>query len=158
MKIVLKILGAVVVVVVFALLVLRVTGLDPHETIPGLWLKGDLVTTPVTDWSFTDTRQTVKVQTSTWYLLPHSVTTWCTAYNGKLYLATSGADVREWPKNVARDPHVRLKVGDQLFDATLVVVTDSAEKEGVLQIRAKKYAQKYPPGGQTFTVYHVMPG
>jgi hypothetical protein len=53
---------------------------------------------------------------------------------------------------------VRLKVGDQLFDATLMVITDPAEREGVLKTRAKKYNQKYPPVGQTFTVYHVIPG
>jgi len=158
MKTLWKILGAVVVCVVFALLVLRLTGLDPHERIPGLWLTGNVSAAPATDWSFTDKIVTVKVQTSTPYLLPHSVTTWCIAYKGQLYLATSGADVRSWPRNVARDPHVRLKVGDQLFDATLVVVTDPADREGVLQVRAKKYAQKYPPVGQTFTVYHVMPG
>src|SRR5438105_12812147 len=87
----------------------------------------------------------------------HSVTTWCIAYNGQLYLATSGAAVRQWPRNVARDPHVRLKIGDQLYDRTLLVVTDPAEREAVLQVRAKKYSQKYPPVGQTFTVYHVMP-
>ena len=79
------------------------------------------------------------------------------AYNGQLYVATSGAAVREWPRNVARDPHVRLKVGNDLYDRTLTVVTDPAEREGVLQARAKKYAQKYPPEGQTFAVYHVMP-
>ena len=158
MKILLKVLGAVVACVVLVLLVLRVTGLDPHERIPGLWLTGTVAAAPATDWSFTDKIVTVKVQTSTPYLLPHSVTTWCIAYNGQLYLATSGAAVREWPRDVARDPHVRLKVGDQLFDATLMVVADPAEREGVLKTRAKKYNQKYPPVGQTFTVYHVIPG
>jgi hypothetical protein len=52
---------------------------------------------------------------------------------------------------------VRIKIGNELYDRTLMVVTDTAEKEGVLQARAKKYSQKYPPVGQTFTVYHVMP-
>jgi hypothetical protein len=99
----------------------------------------------------------VKIQTNTWYLIPHSVTIWCIAYNGQLYVATSGAATRSWPHNVARDPHVRLKLGNDLYDRTLSVVTDPAEREGVLQARAKKYSQKYPPVGQTFTVYHVMP-
>jgi hypothetical protein len=52
---------------------------------------------------------------------------------------------------------VRLKLGNDLYDRTLSVVTDPAERDGVLQARAKKYSQKYPPVGQTFTVYHVMP-
>jgi len=159
MKLLSKIVGGVVVLLVLLLLVLRVTGLEPHEGRPGLWLKGDPVTTPVADWSFTDQYKTDLLQTNTWYLLPHSVTTWCIAYNGQLYLATSGATVRSWPRNVARDPHVRLKIGDQVYDRTLVVVSDPAEREGVLQTRAKKYAQPYPtPAGINFTVYHVMPG
>lgn len=156
MKIVWRTLGAILVCLVLELLVLRVTGLDPKDRRPGLWLTGTLVTTPVADWSYTDKYQTDMVQTRTWYLLPHSVTTNCIAYNGQLYLATSGADVRQWPRNVARDPHVRLKIGDQLFDRTLVVVTDPAEREAVIQARQKKYNQKYPPpGGVIYTVYHV---
>jgi hypothetical protein len=87
MKMLLKVLGAIVVCLVVALLVLRVTGLPPHDRMPGLWLKGNLVTTPVTDWSFTDNFETVQVQTNTSYLIPHSVTTYCVAYN-----------VSPWPK------------------------------------------------------------
>jgi hypothetical protein len=163
MKTLFKVVGAIVICMVLLLATLRATGLNPHGdtpgpgSYPGLWLSGRLVTTPVADWSFTDSIRTVKVQTNTWYLIPHSVTTWCIAYNGQVYLATSGAATREWPRNVARDPHVRLKIGDNLYDRTLSVVTDPAEREAVLQVRATKYSQKYPPVGQTFTVYRVMP-
>ncbi len=34
-------------------------------------------------------------------------------------------------ENVAYDPHVRLKIGDQLYDRTLVLVTDPAEQGSV---------------------------
>ncbi|MGH9679925.1 MAG: hypothetical protein ACRD4Y_08230 [Candidatus Acidiferrales bacterium] len=81
MKIVWKIVGGIVALLILALLVFRITGLEPHGLVPGLWLKGNLVTTPVADWSFTDKIKTDMVQTSTWYLLPHSVNTWCIAYN-----------------------------------------------------------------------------
>src|ERR1035441_451779 len=104
-----EIIVGVLICLVLVLLVLSVTGLDPKDRRPGLWLKGDLVTTPVTDWSFTDKIQTVKVQTRTWYLLPHSVTTFCVAYNGQLYLTSvyrPGIEYphgRNWNANVARD-------------------------------------------------------
>ncbi len=107
MKTLLNILGAIVICMVLLLVTLRFTGLNPHGdtpgpgSYPGLWLSGNLVTTPVADWSFTDNIQTVKLQTNTWYLIPHSVTIWCIAYNGQLYVATSGAAVRHglemWP-------------------------------------------------------------
>jgi hypothetical protein len=151
-----RVVGIVVAVLILLLVVLRFTGLDPHERIPGLWLSGTATTTPVSDWSYTDKIVTDHLQTSTWYGLPHSVTTWCIAYNGQLYVATSGAATRQWPRNVARDPQVRIKIGDQVFDKTLVVVTDPTEKEGMLQARAKKYKQPYPvPKGVTMTVYRV---
>jgi hypothetical protein len=163
MKMLFKIIGVVGICMVLVLVTLRFTGLNPYGdtpgpgSYPGLWLSGNVVTTPVADWSFTDSVQTVKLQTNTSYLIPHSVTIWCIAYNGQLYVATSGAATRQWPRNVARDPHVRLKIDDKLYDRNLMVVTDPAEREAVLQARAKKYSQKYPPVGQTFTVYHVMP-
>ena len=74
MKTLWKIIGGILVCLVLLLLVLRVTGLEPQERRPGLWLKGNLVTTPVADWSFTDKYPKIKIQTRTWYLLPHSVT------------------------------------------------------------------------------------
>ena len=40
-----------------------------------------------------------------------------------------------------RDPHVRIKIGDKLYDRTLVLVTDPAEMDAVLQVREKKYPQ-----------------
>jgi hypothetical protein len=147
---------------VVVLLVLRVTGLGPHDRIPGLWLKGDLVTSPVTDWSFTDKVPTVEVQTRTWYLIPHSVTTYCVAYNGQLYLDSiyrghiQYPHGRSWNENVARDPRVRLKIGDQLYDRTLIYVTDPAEKQAVLQAKAKKYPQQKIPASATVQIFRVV--
>jgi hypothetical protein len=73
MKVLLKIVGGILVCLALLLVVLRITGLNPHDRIPGLWLTGDLVTTPVTDWSFTDRVLTIKLQTQSRFLLPHSV-------------------------------------------------------------------------------------
>src|SRR5580704_5134359 len=138
MKTLLRIVGAIVICMVLLLATLRATGLNPHGdtpgpgSYPGLWLSGNVVTTPVADWSFTDSIKTVKVQTNTWYLIPHSVTIWCIANNGQLYVATSGAATRQWPRNVARDPPVGLKIENQWYDRTLMVVNDPAEREPVL--------------------------
>ena len=127
-----------------------------------LWLKGNLVTTPVADWSFTDQVSTVEVQTRTWYLLPHSVTTYCVAYDGQLYLdsfyppGVAYPHGRSWNENVARDPHVRIKIGSQLYDRTLIHVTDAAEKAALRQLKAKKYPQlKIPPDPQV-QLFHVV--
>lgn len=162
MKTFLKVLGLIVIALLLLLVVLSLTGFGPHGNTPGLWLKGDLVTTPVTDWSFTDKFETVNVQTRTPYLVPHSVTTYCVSYNGQLYLTSvyrAGLTYphgRHWNENVARDPHVRIKIGDKLYDRTLVYVTDPDERERVIAAKRKKYPQQKIPATSIIQVFHVL--
>ena len=157
-----KTVGGISVFLVLVLLILRVTGLEPRDDRPGLWLKGDLVTTPIADWSYTDKYQTDMVQTRTWYLLPHSVTTGCVVYHGQLYLnslvvprAPRYPLGRQWNQNVARDPHVRLKIGNQLFDRTVSHVTDPSEIAAVTQRENEKYPSYNGPEGSIFNVFRV---
>jgi hypothetical protein len=141
MKTPLRVVGVLVVGLALVLVAWRITGLNPRGPRPGLWLSGTLVTTPVTDWSFVDGYQTIEVQTNTWYLIPHSVTIWCVSHENHLYLQTVG---KMWKRNVDRDPHVRIKVGNQLYDRTVVYVSDPAEFFGVEESMAKKYARWTP--------------
>ena len=164
MKIVRAAALVIVALLVVAFVTLRVTGLAPKERRPGLWLKGDLVTTPVADWSFTDSHQEIQVETRERFLplLAHSVTAFCVSYNGRLYLAAAyqaGMEYphgKHWTGNVAADPRVRLKIGDALYEGTLTYVTDPAEKAGVIGEEAKKYPQMKvnPP---LFHVFRVVP-
>jgi hypothetical protein len=150
--------------VLLALTTLRIVGLDPKERRAGLWLTGDVVTTPVTDWSFTDQYQTIFVQTRSWYLLPHSVTATCMVYKGNLYLTSTyppGAQFprdRMWNRNIVRDPRVRLKIGSQVYDRTVSLVTDSAEKDGVLQAKGKKYPRLRNVDPSRVYVFRVSSG
>ncbi len=158
MKTLLKIVGGILVCLALALAVLRFTGLDPHGRIPGLWLTGDLVSTPVKDWSFTEQVTTIKLQTRSRFLLPHSVTINCLDYNGQLYVSSvyPAGTPRGWNDNVMRDPHVRIKIGDKVYDRMLVLVSDSAERDAVLQVRARKYPQLKIPANATIHVFHVV--
>ena len=165
MKRFLMIAGSVVVVVVaVALIALRVVGLDPHERRPGLWLHGEVVTAPVTSWAFTDKYPTIYIQTHSWYLLPHSVTITCVAHDGQLYLTSvfrQGSPFPEgkrWTSNVMRDPRVRLKIGDQVFDETVSLVTDPAERAAVLESKAKKYPAQRVAKTSTVYLFRVLPG
>lgn len=153
--------ASLVVLLVVVLVVLSVVGLDPKERRPGLWLRGEPVTTPVTDWSFTDRYANILVQTRSWYLLPHSVTVTCTAANGRLYLTSTYRegqrfpDDRLWNRNVLRHPRVRLKIGDRLYDRTLVLVEDPAEREMVLRAKATKYPRLTTPPNGAVHVFRV---
>ena len=82
-----KTAGIILLLIVGGTLVsLRLLGYEPSDLRPGLWLTGDRVTEPVTDWSFTEQHQEIFVQTRTPYLIPHSVTTYCAFYEGDRYL------------------------------------------------------------------------
>jgi hypothetical protein len=170
MKTVLKIIGGIVVVLVMALVVLRFTGLDPNDPKAvkdrraGLWLRGTLVTEPVTDWSFTQNYKTIEIQTNTWYLIPHSVRIGSVIYNGKVYLNSRvpkgmapypGGKI--WNQDVARDPHVRLKIGDNLYDQTLVFVTDPAEFAGAFAAMKKQSPHFDAPPGGSLNIFRVDP-
>ena len=167
-----KIVGAVVVSLILVLVVLRITGVNPIGNIPGpgnypgLWLSGKVVNTPVTDWAFTSQYKTDKLQTRTWYGIPHSVTTGFIFHNGQLYLTSMFAkgvpfpDGKSWVKNVTRDPHVRLKFGDNLYDCVLSHVTDPDERAAVLGPRVKQNPQLLAAdstNGPVLHLFHVLP-
>ena len=173
MKTLLKIAGGIVICVVLLLVILRFTGFEPGACpdpgaslacrVPGLWLRGNLVTTPVTDWSFTDQYQNAKLQTRGPFGLPHSIGTYLVSYNGQLYLTSVYAPGlppyphgRRWNENVARDPHVRIKIGDNLYDRTLVYVTDPDERAAVIQNKRKKYPQQIIKPGSYINIFHVV--
>jgi len=162
-----KIVGGLLVSLALVLVVLRFTGFSPTGDIPGpgnypgLWLAGDVVTTPVTDWSFASQYKTDKVQTRTSYGIPHSVTTSHIVHNGQLYLTSlfrAGVPFPEgksWVNNVMRDPHVRLKFGDKLYDAVLSHVTDPEERAAVLASRPA--SPDAPPNGSVLHLFRVLP-
>jgi len=173
MKTALRIVGLIVGCLVLLLLALRITGFEPEACpnpavswrcrVPGLWLKGASRTTPVADWSFTDEIPTIKVQTRDLFGFPHSIATYCVAYNGQLYLTSVYAPGlppyphgRRWNENVARDPRVRLKIGDQVYDRSLVYVTDPDLRAAVIQNKRKNYPQQVIPPGAYINIFHVV--
>lgn len=165
MKNILKIGGAIVICMILLLVTLHATGFEPRDCsnaseswscrAPGLWLKGEVVTTPVSNWSFTDKIQTIKIQTRTPFLLPYSVSIWCAEYNDNLYVTSYRG--RRWVEDIIRDPHVRLKIAGRIFERTLSLVSDPDEKAAVLQAKGKKYPRWTVPSVSKATVFRVLP-
>lgn len=171
MKTVAKIVGAILVCFVLLLVVLRITGFNPignkpgPGNYPGLWLSGKVVPTPVTDWSFATQYRWDKVQTRTWYQIPHSVTTGFIVHNGQLYITSTFAagmpfpQGKSWVTNVMRDPHVRVKFGQNLYDCVLSLVTDPDERAAVLGPRARRNPQPAAAnanGGPVLHIFHAV--
>ena len=182
MKIIKVGIAVIVAILALTLLTLRVTGLEPqyldldqlraHNMIarPGLWLKGEVVTTPVTDWSFVDKVEhpgrsinTVLVETRTPYFIPHSVRTIPSVRDGRLYIRSHQDRMdlqfphdKTWTADVARDPRVRIKIGDKLYEATMVLVADRAQAIAVLGRNPETY-EKGPDGQEHIVGYdHVF--
>ena len=119
-----------------------------------LWLAGDSVTTLVTDWSFTDAVQTVQIETRTWYFIPHFVRTFIARDDAQLYLfseyfapAPGQPDLRDhfpearfWNRMVVRDPRIRVKIGNRLFNMRAYPVTDPSGNAAARQAFLSKYA------------------
>src|SRR5271156_3189516 len=115
MKTSIKLLAGIIGFVLLLLLGLRITGLNPKGPRPGLWLSGTTEKSAVADWSFSDQYPLVQVQTRPWYFLPHSVTIFCASYENRLYLQALG---KTWKAYVLRNPQVRIKIADRLYDGT----------------------------------------
>lgn len=119
---------------------------EPQDYRPGFWLTGETAETAVTDWSFTDEIPEIFVETRTWYGIPHSVTTVCVAHEGSLYVPSvyldggEFPDGRFWNRNVVRDPRIRLKIGERIFEREAVLVEDPGERSDVLAAFAGKFA------------------
>jgi hypothetical protein len=117
---------------------------EPQDRRPGLWLSGETVAEPVTDWSFTDAVPEIFLETRTWYGIPHSVTVVCVGIGDRLYVPSVYRErgefpsERYWNRNVVRDPRVRLQIGEKLYERKAVLVEDPAEWQAVMDAFAKK--------------------
>ena len=114
----LKIDGSLVVgILALALLTLRLVGFEPQYldpqgeefqrnnriAWPGLWLTGEAVREVVRDWDFVnhlddpERRDTVMLETRTWYGIPHSVTIGMVGRGDTLYIHTRSGRPRTVP-------------------------------------------------------------
>ena len=145
----LKIAAGILACIVVALVILRIVGLDPQTRWPGLWLTGEVVTTPVTDWAVVEkevreqtgggTREEgmVAVQTRHWFLpiLPHSANYGWYVHEGQLYVNSAYTAGQEFPngryfhRNIVSDPRVRIKLAGKLYDGIMENVPEDERRE-----------------------------
>mgnify|MGYP001178643428 FL=1 len=155
-KPILKIGLIIVTLAAIALIALRVAGLEPQyvdpaspefaasnrTAWPGLWLAGEVVDRPITDWDFINQvdhpirGNSIMLETRTWYGIPHSVTVNARPRGDKLYLSGSEQGARldkefpyskAWWANIERDPRIRMKIDGKIYEATVALVQDRDE-------------------------------
>ena len=97
----------------------------PFLVFPGGELSGEVVTEPVTDWSFvTDLFLDLEVRPAD----PYSVELNYLVRDGQLYI--DPAEGRRWFDYIREDPHVRVRFGDKIYPARVVLVGRPGELEG----------------------------
>jgi hypothetical protein len=125
-------------------LLLALAGCGPLGPLSGGALRGPVHEQAVTDWSFTADIQTVQLQTNP--ADPHSVNTWCVGIGDRLYVPTSmirgpkSPSERDWVKNVAADPAVRIRIDGAVYERVAIRVSDPSEYDAARAALEQKYA------------------
>lgn len=131
-------------VLVLAYAGLSTLGIEPQDRQPGTRLDGELVTLP-TSWAFTDEVQEVHLETYPWWGIPFSVTTVLAHDGNELFVPSlyeaemSFPGTKFWNKVVQRNPNVRLRVGEELYELQIAPISEPAEFERALQALGRKY-------------------
>ena len=126
--------------------------IDPSDERPGLGLSGEVHQQAVEDWSFTSDAYEIFIETVTSYWIPHSVTAWCVMVGDELYVSADDADQKSWVVNVARNPNVRLKIGEKVYEQKLEPVTDAATMASIDSGFARKYEYEEEEGDDDMIV------
>jgi hypothetical protein len=109
------------------------------------------------DWGFTDAYREIAIQVRTPYLIPHSVTIWCAARDGRLYLGARDPDEKTWPGWVDDAPDVRLRIGEDIYEVRLEPVTGATELAAIRGAYGAKYQlPALPPGEAAPIRYWVV--
>ncbi len=134
--------------------------IDPRDERPGFGLSGQVYQQAVEDWSFTEDAGEIFIETVTSYWIPHSVTAWCVTVGNELYVAADDADKKIWVANVARDPNVRLKIIDKVYEQKLEPVTDATMIADIDEGFVRKYEYEEEDEefyeGMTFGYWRVV--
>ena len=133
----LRVLGLGVLGLAAVAVVLYLTRSNPLGPISGRELSGELVSTPVRDWSFTDEHMLIAVETRP--AAPHSVTTVCFTRDGVLYVPAQGGSAKSWTHYAVSNPSARILVGDEIYPVRLSRVQDEGEIPAMLAAAMEKY-------------------
>jgi deazaflavin-dependent oxidoreductase (nitroreductase family) len=74
--------------------------------------------------------------------LPREIEIWFVMHGGSFYVFAEGFHQAQWVKNIARNPSVRVRVGDQTLDAVaraLDEASDAAEWRTAQELARAKY-------------------
>ncbi len=119
--------------------------IDPQDRRPGLRLTGEVHQGPVEDWSFSDAHREIFLEVRTPYWIPHSMTIVCASDGEMLYVGARNPERKRWVGYVARDPEVRLKIGEEVYEQRLEALTEPARIARARAAYARKFGRPATP-------------
>jgi hypothetical protein len=108
---------------------------EPLSMLPGGALSGE-VQPPPDEWSVAADAEVIQLETR--LADPYSINIWGAGLGPDLYVATGGGGTT-WTEFIARDPRVRVRIGEVIYELTAVRTDDPTEKSQV----AAAYVDKY---------------
>jgi hypothetical protein len=133
MKKLLRVLGAIVLLVVLTAAFVYVWG-EPISRMPGRHLHGTVVTQPVEDWSFATTPKGVLCQIEVDSDPPQAVNIACIGHQKDLYVGHMVRPHRRpsWAELLALNPTAaRIRFGRNIYPVAATPVTDQAERQRI---------------------------
>lgn len=110
---------------------------------PGTRLPFPEVSAPVTDWSFASTEEEIALETPDGRGGYRSVTVWCVAVDGRLYIATdSSTRPKRWVRELEQGFVARVGIAGRAYPVKARHVTDAGEWDAVVAAYARKYARQ----------------
>ena len=70
---------------------------------------------------------------------PYEVTIWYLVDDDRLYLVSANRAAPNWVRNVKARPAISLRVGDEVFNGNVRLITDTQEREKVNGLVERKY-------------------
>lgn len=111
---------------------------EPRSFLPGGRLSGELVTEPVSDFSFASSEYGVQVEALSSTFFP-SANVRCLVVEGTLYLFTESVFEFGWLRALRRDPRARIRIREELYEVRAVPLTHPADIDPLLPDLLRKY-------------------
>lgn len=115
-------------------------GRAPDGTRPGWRLPAAEVDAAVEDWSFTTAVEEIFLETGApwgW----HSVTIWCVAVDGRLFIATDSRREKRWVQELAGRSDVRIGIDGRVYPVRAREVRERELWNAVVGAYARKYPE-----------------
>ncbi len=122
--------------VIAVLSVLGMLAVCPCGPAPGMFLFGDEVSEPVTDWQRANEVGLCQVQVSTWY--SRSINLNCMSANGELFVSCSNCQGKQWSTQALANPSGYIRMASAVYPVTFERLTSPAELDIAWQARSDK--------------------